>query len=424
MKCNININEKVFNKAYIPHIDDQTPLQMYFGGKGSGKSVFVSQRLVTDLMKGNRNYLVIRNVGRTHRESTFAEIGKVISGWKLHNIFNINKSDLTITQKITGCQALFAGLDDVQKCKSITPSKPNSVITDIWIEEAFEIKKNDFDELGYLLRGGDERINKRITLTFNPMNRIHWICKEYFKDFTDSDNYYKDNDKVILRTTYKDNRFLTKQDIRKFEEETSVYYKNVYTLGLWGVLGELIFTHWKTANLTGKRDAFGSYCNGLDWGYTNDPAALARCAIKGKTLYITHGFYEYGMENEPLAKLIKPITGKDIVRCGLDEPKSIQELRGCGINAVKAHGGPGSVMHGIKYINQFDEVIIHYELQDAINEFQTYQWEKNRDGEVMNVPIDRDNHYIDALRYALSGVSFMPEREESNFDYSLTGLSR
>ncbi len=419
MKCNIDINEKVFNKVYIPYLLLQIYIQIFFGGSASGKSVFLAQRCISDILKGDRNYLIVRNVGRTHKTSTHNEISKVIFQWGVNHLFNISKSELTITC-INGYQILFVGLDDVEKIKSITPAK--GILTDIWIEEATEVKKDDYKQLTKRLRG-ISKVPKRITLSFNPIMRTHWIYKEFFQGFNDDDTQYQDNDLSILKTTYKDNRFLAAEDSHYLESEKNQYYYDVYTLGKWGILGHLIFTNWKTANLTGRRDAFGSYLNGLDYGYTNDPTAFARCAIKDRILYITHSLYEYGLTNEQIADKIKITLGKDILRCDPSEPKSTNELRGYNINAISAKGGKGSVNHGIQYIQHFDEVIIHQELQDCINEFQTYQWEKNRDGEVMNVPIDRDNHYIDALRYALSGVSFMPDREESNFDYSLTGLS-
>ena len=106
---------------------------------------------------------------------------------------------------------------------------------------------NDFKQLQKRLRGGDESIIKRITLLFNPILQDHWIYEEFFLGkWDESKNYYGDDKQLILKTTYKDNRWLTPDDIAKLENETDRYYYEVYTLGNWGVLGNLIFTNWET----------------------------------------------------------------------------------------------------------------------------------------------------------------------------------
>ena len=405
------------NDVYIPYIDDQTPIQIFFGGSSSGKSVFIAQRTVKDLLEGGRNYLIIRNTGGTNRGSTFNELNQVIDEWGCRSSINSRKSDLTITT-VAGYQAIFCGLDDVEKIKSIRPAK--GIFTDIWIEETTEAGYDNYKKLTKRLRGLSEK-PKRITFSFNPIYRTHWICKEFFAGFADGDTVYRDEKLSILKTTHPDNRFLTPADRAELEDETNEYYYNVYTLGNWGVLGKLIFTNWRVEDLSKIRDNFGLYYNGLDYGYTNDPSALARLAIKEKRLFITHELYEYGMTNDLLGPAVAQIIGKEIVRCDPSSPKDTQELRGYGVNAMSARGGKGSVNHGIQFLQQF-EMIIDRECQNAINEIQLYQWQENKDGDTLNVPVDKNNHFIDAARYGLSGISFQPQREESEFDYSGLGL--
>ncbi|GAG51298.1 unnamed protein product, partial [marine sediment metagenome] len=182
------------------------------------------------------------------------------------------------------------------------------------------------------------------------------------------------------------------------------------TLGNWGILGDLIFTNWKIEDLSGIRNTFGTYYNGLDFGFSNDPSAAGRQAIKGKKLYILQELiYEKGLTNDAIAGKLKPAIGKEYIRCDSAEPKSIAELRGYGIEALPAKKGQGSVNFGIQYVKQF-EIIIDRKCQNAINEIQTYQWKKDKDGNVINVPVDRDNHFMDEIRYALNDRIF--EREE------------
>ena len=413
----ISISHKFYNERYIPYLKDNTEMQIYFGGSSGGKSVFICQRCVTDLLEGGRNYLVVRNTANTLRASVFNEIRKAIIGFKAEKLFKINKSEMTMTCK-NGYQIYFRGLDDPEKLKSIIPEK--GVITDIIIEEATETKRDDIKHLEKRLRGLSGGIKKRITLAFNPIMRNHWIFKEYFGGWVEGKNVYHDDKLLILKTTYKDNlRFLEQADVDRLENEQDPYYRDVYTLGNWGILGDLIFTNWKIEDLSKIKNTFGTYYNGLDFGFSNDPSAAGRQAIKGKKLYILQELiYEKGLTNDAIAGKLKPAIGKEYIRCDSSEPKSIAELRGYGINALAAKKGPGSVNFGIQYLKQF-EIIIDRSCQNCINEFQLYQWKKDKDGEVINVPVDKFNHFIDSVRYSLSDRIFEREEEEA---YTASGL--
>jgi len=417
---------KAFNSVYIPYLNDMTPLQIFFGGSSSGKSKFiVAQRTLIDVMKGNRNYLILRNVGKSIRGSVFNEILKCINEWNLEKIFTPNKSDFTITCK-NGYQIMFSGLDDPQKLKSTVPIK--GVLTDVVFEEATEIQYNAYKEVTKRIRGGKENITKRETFLFNPIMKTHWIFKEFFSGcFFENDTVYKDKNKLIVKTTYKDNRFLTTQDRDKLENETNEYFYNVYTLGNWGVLGNLVFDNWRVEDLSAIRETMGVYKNGLDFGFSNDPSAGIRSALKGDTIYITHAFYEYGAVNSVIASCIKDIMPLTLKENGHQEqiladnyPKDIWSLRNdYGINIYGANKKPGSINSGINWLKEY-KIVIHQELQDVINEFQLYQWQKNKDGEVLNIPIDKYNHLMDALRYSWSEQIF--EIEEEPIDVRIYGI--
>jgi len=405
----ISISRKFYNKRYLPYLKDNTELQIYYGGSSGGKSVFIAQRCVTDLLEGGRNYLVVRNTANTLRASVFNEIKVAISNFKATKLFKINKTEMTMTC-VNGYQIYFRGLDDAEKLKSIRPEK--GVITDVWVEESTETKRDDIKQLDKRLRGISPGIKKRITLSFNPIMRNHWIFKEFFGGWIEGKTEYHDDKLLILKTTHKDNRFLEQADRDKLEDEKDEYYYQVYTLGNWGILGDLIFTNWKIEDLSKIKNTFGTYYNGLDFGYSNDPTAAGRQAIKGKKLYILQELiYEKGLTNDSIARKLKPVIGKEYIRCDSSEPKSIAELRGHGIEALAAKKGPGSVNFGIQYLKQF-EIIIDRSCQNAINEFQLYQWKKDKDGEVINVPVDKFNHFIDQLRYSLSDRIFEREKEE------------
>ena len=393
MKCRMKVNN-----VYLPYLKDETPIQIFFGGASSGKSVFLSQRLVLDLMEGGRNYLVIRKVGKTIRQSVFNEICKAIKDTGLGQFFYVSMTSMTITA-FNGFQVIFCGLDDPQKIKSITPAK--GALTDIWIEEATEISYDDFKEIIKRLRG-ISKVQKRITLSFNPILKDHWIYKEFFLNvWEDNKRFYKDERVSILKTTYKDNRYLTEQDKQALESEKDAYYYDVYTLGKWGVLGSVIFKNWRVEDLSWLKGKADNIRNGLDFGFAKDPAALTHTHYdrKRKIIYILDELYATELTNDILAREVKKIVGNSLVVCDSEEPKSIQELRQYGVNAIGARKGKDSVNHGIQWLKQ-QTIIVDVKCQAHKNELMKYKWREDANGNVLPIPVDRDNHLMDALRYA------------------------
>ena len=356
----------------------------------------MAQRCIYDLLKG-RNYLIVRNVSNTIRTSTFNEIRKVISAWNLSGLFRINKSEMTVTCA-NGRQILFKGLDDSEKIKSVTPEK--GALTDIWVEEATECKEEDIKQLEKRLRGISS-VKKRLVMSFNPIMQTHWLFKKYFAGFFDSDTVYQDEALFILKTTYKNNRFLEPDDIAALENETDEYWYSVYTLGNWGVLGDIIFTNWEVQDLSGIKDNFDNYRNGLDFGFSVDPTAFVRSHYdrKRKILYIVDEIYEKELTNPEIAQRIRPLIGSEYVTCDSAEPKSIAELRQNGIKALAAKKGKDSINFGIQWLKQ-QKIIIDRSCQNTINEFQLYQWRKDSGGNVLNAPVNKFCHGIDSIRYA------------------------
>lgn len=408
------ISKKLFNPAYIPFLDAMQRIQIFFGGSSSGKSKFLAQRCIWDIINGGRNYLILRNVQSSLRGSTFNEILKVIHEWKLQEFFKINKTEMVITCIKNECQIIFKGLDDPEKIKSATPLR--GVITDIWVEEATECQLDAIMQLGKRLRGRAGGKRKRITLSFNPINKTHWIYARYFSGiWQDDDKMYvaPDGKLLIVKTTYEDNIFLEDDDIAELLDESDSYYYDVYTLGKWGVLGKLVFSNWTVEDLSDIKDEFDYHQNGVDFGYTIDPATFVKTARKGDTIYIFDEIYEREMSNEVLASRIKPLAGSEQVFCDSAEPKSIDELCEYGVNAVPSLKGKDSVSFGIQWL-QKHKIVVDKRCQNAINELGLYQWKKNLKGEYVNTPIDKDNHIPDALRYAWSERIMKPEYKKVN----------
>ena len=387
------------NDAYIPYLNDTTRTQIFFGGSSSGKSFFLAQRVVMDVLKGH-NYLIVRNVANTIKRSVYNQIVKTIIDFNLSEVFQMSKSEMVITCKRNNRQILFGGLDDPEKLKSITPI--DGVITDIWIEEATETAREAYKQLTKRLRGATpDGIGKRIIFSFNPILQTHWIYQEFFWNWDDSKNLYKSDDLLILKTTYKDNKFLTDEDIYALEHETDPYFYNVYTLGNWGVLGKVIFKNWRTEDSSDVIPSFDNIYNGIDFGVT-DPNAFIRVHVNEgqKQIFV---FNEYKKSNtliDELAEELNNRISKDEFIVGDPQgAQAILELNNRGITVIPAKKGPNSINDGISWLKEY-EIIIDIHCQEFKNEIQSYHWQEDKLGNALPKPVDKDNHLIDALRYA------------------------
>lgn len=216
------------NTAFLPLFFDEHRYLVLKGGGGSGKSIFAGRKVLERVTSepGHR-WLVCRKVARTLRESCFEQLRGQIADFYPNAGARVNKSDMNITFR-NGSKIIFAGLDDVEKLKSIYD------ITGIWIEEASELEEGDFNQLDIRLRT-DFPYYLQMILSFNPISITHWLKKRFFDR--------PDPRARLHESTYKDNRFLTGEAIRTLEafRDTDEYYYMVYCLGQWGVTGKTVF---------------------------------------------------------------------------------------------------------------------------------------------------------------------------------------
>lgn len=224
----VEISKKVFNSVYLPYLENTDRYLVFFGGGSSGKSYFIAQRWIYKCLTHKMNLLVVRQTGKSNRDSTFALLVQIIREWNLERLFTINKSNLRIKCQ-NGNEIIFIGLDDVEKIKSTTFE--NGELTDEWIEEATECSEEDIQQLKIRMRGGTSK--KQMVLSFNPINISHWIKKH----FIDSGLA------TVCHTTYKDNKFLTDDDRKVLEsfKDTDPYYYQVYGLRTMGNIRKDLF---------------------------------------------------------------------------------------------------------------------------------------------------------------------------------------
>ena len=232
-ELDIRIPSRAFNEVYLPSLYEKKRYLIFYGGAGSGKSYFIAQRFIMKLLDSRMcNLLVVRAYANTNKISTYALMRQVIEKWNMGKYFKCYDGEVKIRCLITGNTAIFKGLDDSEKLKSVT--FPKGELTDIWVEEASEIaNEQDFNQLDVRLRG--KGVKKQITVSFNPIDVNHWLKKKFFDK--------KSREVYICHTTYKDNKFLDKDYIALLEsyKTTDPYYYSVYCMGVWGVYGKTVF---------------------------------------------------------------------------------------------------------------------------------------------------------------------------------------
>lgn len=389
---NLNLSRKLFNDAYYPYLLDYSHrYEVYYGGAGSGKSVFIAQKLVIKALRQKRKMLIVRKVMGTQKDSCWQLIIDVLTKFKVMDYCSMNKTNFMI-ELPNGSQFLFKGLDNQEKIKSIVG------ITDIWCEEASEFVVEDIEQLDLRLRAN--ATNLQMIFSFNPISKINWTYKRWFEKPCDDDNT------LIIKTTYMDNKFLPKEYVDALErmKETNYTYWQIYANGEFSSLDKLIFTNWEVyqdditpTNLP--------VLVGLDFGFVNDPSAMviSRIDEDKKIIYVVDEMYERGLLNNEIAeRIIYKGLAKEVIIADSAEQKSIEEIRRLGVPRIKpAAKGQGSILQGIQKLQQY-KLLVSPTCRNFIIELQNYSWEKDKSsGEYMNKPQDSFNHCCDALRYSL-----------------------
>lgn len=405
------LNPAAFNEWVYAHIDDYShPLEVYCGGAGSGKSYGAMQKLLLKAMNARRKVLVVRKVGATLRDSVFQLALDLLADAGLLRGCGVSRTDMRIALP-GGSLLLFKGLDDREKIKSITG------ITDMALEEATELSADDFTQLRLRLRPPDP--HPQIYLMFNPVSKANWVYGTFFAGKPPEGTR-------IVRTTYRDNRFLPPEYAATLEElarRNPAYYR-IYTLGEFATLDKLVYPHAEKRLISPEETAGKAFWAGLDFGYVNDPSAIVWGYYdkESRTIWVTGEYVKTGMLNDEIARTVKALgLSKEIITADSAEPKSIEELRRAGLSRIRpSQKGPDSVTHGVQWIGQC-RLVVDERCPRTIEETENYTWKKDRKtGEYLNEPEDSFNHCLDALRYGLQSVA--GERRIRTLPKDLFGL--
>lgn len=373
------------------------------GGRGSMKSSTISL-VIPELIKNNSNMhaLILRKVGNTIKDSVYAQMKWALDKLNLSEEFTCKVSPMEITYKATGQKIYFRGADDPLKIKSIKPEF--GYIGIVWFEELDQFAGPE--EIRNIqqsaIRGGNEAYKFK---SFNPPRSKNNWANEYTTQAKE-----KDESAMVQHSTYLDlgieqewlgDMFL--KDAEHLKETNPDAYDNEY-LGHANGNGGNVFEYIEERTITDEEIShFDRIYQGVDWGWMPDKYAFVRLYYDAarETIYFIDEMYENKKSNEWTAGEIKRRGYDDYeITCDSAEPKSVTDYRDYGLAARSAIKGPGSIEYSMKWWQRRKLVFDPARTPNARDEFKKYEYERDKDGNIISGYPDKDNHLIDASRYA------------------------
>ena len=372
------------------------------GGRGSLKSSTVSI-LVPLLLVHNpgTHALVLRKVGNTIRDSVYAQYIWAIGELGMAAYWEAKVSPMELIYKPTGQKIMFRGADDPMKIKSIKVPFGYIAVTHFEEKDQFAGRSEIRNILQSTMRGGSVYWNFE---SYNPpISRDNWANKDSLEDRPD---------RLRHKSTYLDappewlgQQFIDEAEHLKETDERA--YQHEY-LGIPVGTGGNVFDNLELREITDDEIShFDRIYQGVDWGWFPDPFAFIRVHYdrQRETIYFIDEIYGNKMSNETTAGIIKSRQYTDAyITCDSAEHKSTADFRSFGIPAKDAIKGPGSVDYGMKWLQRRKIVIDRKRTPHAYDEFVNYEYERNKDGDIISGYPDANNHLIDATRYALERV--------------------
>lgn len=377
------------------------------GSAGSGKSVDTAQNYILRLMQDKgRNLVAMRKSDITNRDSTFAELtGSLYKmfGDKADVYWKINRSPLMLTCRANGNQIIFRGMNDDrqrEKLKSIT--FPKGKLTDVWLEEATEFTQADLEIIDDRLRGElPSGQFYQVRMTFNPVNKNHWIKKVFFD--------IPDPNVLTHHSTYLMNRFIDDAYRKRMERRKIVDPEGyqIYGLGEWGEIGGLILHNWEIKEVSQNLNDYDDVAIGQDFGF-NHADAILLLGWKDDNIYILDEIYLHEKDtSEIIQEAIRHgIPVNKHMWCDSAEPDRIKEWTKAGYfraRPVDKGGSKGSVNAQIDWLKQRC-IYVHPHCVNTIKELQQWKWKKDeKTGEYLDDPVPVMDDAMAALRYGVEG---------------------
>lgn len=393
----LQLSKRLFTPTLYPLLLDNSKRWIVFkGSSGSGKSYFITQKIIVRCCQEPIRVLVCRRYGTTIRNTCFALFKEVLDKWHLTNLVKIRETDYNIKFP-NGSEIIFTGLDEESKLLSLAN------ITVIFVEEVYEVPYEIVEQLNLRLRGGR---NQQLLLAFNPISKRHWLY-----DFC---VVHPPQSFIFSETTYKDNPFLSPEYVAAIEElETRNPAKwKVFGLGEWGSPIEgLVFTNWHQEAfdaMTLMSEKKLEHRVGSDLGYIDATTIVASLYDRdNKTIYVYDEFYKSGCQlDEIYQAFVNMKLTKVRVYMDSAEPRTAAFFRNKGLNVLGSIKGADSVKAGITFL-QNHHIVIHPRCIHLIEEFENFSYDKDKQtGEYLeSVKQSHDySHAIDGLRYAYSDI--------------------
>ena len=375
------------------------------GGRGSGKSYIVSVCLERLSFESGHKILFSRYTMASASMSIIPEFQEKIESDVASEYFDVTKTDITNTY--SDSVIMFRG---IKTSSGVQTAKLKSIqgLTTFVCDEAEEwTSEEDFEKIMLSIR--QKGIQNRIIIIMNPCDSNHWVYKRFIENthkLVEIDGVQvqiSTHPNVLhIHTTYFDNLENLSPEFLKEVEDMKLNNPEKYAhvvIGRWADVAEgAVFKKW------GIVKEFPQECKkvgiGQDFGFTNDPSAAVRCGIIDNRLYVDELFYETDMLSSAIANRLKPFSMK--VFADSQDPRLIQEIKNRGVNIYPVDKFPGSIKAGIDKIKDM-EFFVTERSYNLITELRKYVWDKDKDGNYINEPVDEYNHLMDAIRYYVLG---------------------
>ena len=389
MKNSVQLNDK-----YVPLFTDKSRYFVVTGGRGSGKSFGITVFLLNLTYEAGHKVLFTRFTLTSAAASIIPEFIEKIELMGVDSDFRITKDE--IINLTTGSSIMFKGIR-TSSGNQTAALKSLSGVTTFVLDEAEELTDEDtFSKIDFSIRSNTKQ--NRVVLILNPTTKEHWIYQRFFMypNFKSGTNGSK-NDVTYIHTTFEDNKKnlsssyleqlydLKRRDVIKFEHQI---------LGGWLNKAEgTIITNWKVGHFV-QTDLM---CYGQDFGFSTDITSLVKVAVDKDTrsVYVKQIYGKTNLSTSDIAYRNKTECGTDLIICDSAEPRLISELKNMGLNIKPTIKKKGSILSGIALMQDY-QIIVDRESEGVIREINNYVWHERNER-----PVDKFNHYIDAIRYSL-----------------------
>ena len=392
------------NSKYTPLFNNDNRYYIVTGGRGSGKSYTINMFLLALTYEAGHTILFTRYTLTSAHVSIIPEFLEKIEQLENHNDFHITKDEIVNLK--TGSKIIFKGIKTSSGTQ--TASLKSLAGVTCWVlDEAEELVDEDiFDKIDLSIRAKNKQ--NRVILVLNPATKEHFIYQKFFesKGVEAGSNLTK-GDTTYIHTTYLDNVENLSQSFLDQVEDTKKRRPEKYKhaiLGGWLNKAEgVIFTNWTVGQFPNTNDTVF----GQDFGFSQDPTSLVETYIDTakKIIYARLHVYKAGLTTSEIAQLNYKFAQDRLIVADSAEPRLIAELKAKKLNIVPTIKGADSVKYGISLIQDYDMVIDEGSI-DLIKELNNYCWLEKKS----ETPIDKFNHGLDALRYAVAYQLANPNR--------------